>query len=255
MTEEALVFELESGRVTLNSTVVFDDLDFTLSSGEFLALLGANGSGKTTLVRALLGLLPLDAGKVRLFGQPMRGFEQWFRIGYVPQRVSALSGAPASVMEVVLSGRIGRSRRLRPYRADDRAAATRALDAVGLPSLALVPLARLSGGQQQRVLIARALVTEPDVLVLDEPVSGVDLEYQEELAQTLKQLRQRGGTVLLVAHGLGSMEELITREIVMDSGKISYDGPHLPHHVHTEQTHHLEGAPERSPIDRAVGGQ
>lgn len=254
MSTDDFVFELRSARVSLDSTLVLNRVDFKLSSGEFLALLGSNGSGKTTLVRALLRLVALEDGEARIFGQPMDAFKDWFRVGYVPQRVSALSGAPASVMEVVLSGRIGRSRRFRRYRASDRLAAAHALDSVGMASLARVPLARLSGGQQQRVLIARALVAEPDVLVLDEPLSGVDLEHQEELAGTLEEMNERGETVLLVAHGLGSMEKLITREVVMHAGKVTYDGPHLPHHVHADDVHHPEGPPERSPLDRAVGG-
>lgn len=254
MTEDRFVFELNGGRVVLNSTVVLEDLDFQLSPGEFLALLGSNGSGKTTLVRALLGLVALDSGFANILGERLERFNQWFRIGYVPQHVSALSSAPASVREVVLSGRIGRSRRFLPYRTSDRVAAVRALDAVGLGSLARVPLARLSGGQQQRALIARALVTEPDVLVLDEPLAGVDLEHQEELAETLKRMNLGGATILLVAHGLGSMEGLITREVVMHAGKITYDGPHHPHHVHEEPVHHPKVSHEGTPLDRAMGG-
>lgn len=251
---EALVFELQGGRVALNSTLVLDDLDFRFAAGEFLALLGANGSGKTTLVRALLGLVPLGGGDARVFDTPLDRFRQWSRIGYVPQRLSAVSGTPASVMEVVLSGRIGRSQRLRPYRGSDRLASMQALDAVGLAPLAETPLAHLSGGQQQRVLIARSLAAEPDVLVLDEPLSGVDLEHQESLADTLKHFNERGGSVLLVAHGLGPMEDLITREVVMHAGKVTYDGPHHPHHVHAEHVHHPEAHLERSPLDRAAGG-
>jgi zinc transport system ATP-binding protein len=249
-----LVFHMRHGRVALDSTLVLEDVDFRLAPGEFLALLGANGSGKTTLVRALLGLVPLAAGTVHVFGRPLREFGQWPRIGYVPQRASAAAGAPASVMEVVLSGRIGRARRLRSYGATDRAAACRALEILGLADLASVPIAHLSGGQQQRALIARALGGEPDVLVLDEPISGVDLEHQERLAKTLREFAKRGGSVLLVAHSLGSMEGLVTREVVMRAGKVSYDGPHHPHHVHAEHVHHLETEADRSPIDRAAGG-
>jgi zinc transport system ATP-binding protein len=249
-----LVFELRDGCVVLDSTPVLDDLEFKLSSGEFLALLGSNGSGKTTLVRALLGLVPLTSGVVRVFDEPPDRFGQWSRIGYVPQRPSVAPGAPASVIEVVLSGRIGRSRRLRPYHGGDREAATNALGVVGLTDLSAKPLTHLSGGQQQRVLIARALAGEPDVLVLDEPVSGVDLEHQERLAAALQRFNQRGGSVLLVAHTLGPMENLVTREVVMHAGTVTYEGPHHPHHVHAEHVHHPEVPPEHSPLDRLTGG-
>jgi zinc transport system ATP-binding protein len=205
------------------------------------------------LVRALLGLVPLASGSIRVFDRPLAQFREWHRIGYVPQRASAASGAPASVIEVVLSGRVGRTRRLRPYTSKDRAAAARALETVGLAELAATPIAQLSGGQQQRVLIARALGSEPDVLVLDEPISGVDVENQEKLGNMLKGFNARGGSVLLVAHGLGRMEGLITREVVMHLGSVSYDGPHHPEHVHAEHVHHPESHPEPSPLDRAAG--
>jgi zinc transport system ATP-binding protein len=251
---DTLVFEMRHGRVALDSTLVLDDIDFRLAGGEFLALLGSNGSGKTTLVRALLGLIPLAAGSIRVFDQPLSRFGQWHQIGYVPQRLTAVSGAPASVMEVVMSGRIGRSQLLRPYRPSDRAAARRALEVLGLAHLASAPITHLSGGQQQRTLIARALSGEPEVLILDEPISGVDLEHQDKLAETLKEFGDGGGSVLLVAHSLGPMEELVTREVVMHAGKVSYDGPHLPHHVHAEHVHHPESPMQRSPLDAAAEG-
>lgn len=246
------VFELDRGSVALGTTVVVDQVDFHLARGEFLTLLGANGSGKTTLIRALLGLVPLTQGHVRLFGSPLNAFRDWARIGYVPQRVTTTTGGAASVMEVALSGRIARSRRLRPYTASDRSAAIRALDAVGLAELAAVPVARLSGGQQQRVLIARALAGAPDVLVLDEPLSGVDVEHQRALAATLAEFNGSGGTVLLVAHGLGPIEELVSREVVMDAGSVVYDGPHHPDHLHPEHVHHPETQVLQSPLDRAA---
>ncbi|MFN2389747.1 MAG: metal ABC transporter ATP-binding protein [Actinomycetota bacterium] len=249
------VFELRAGTVVLGSAVVVDGVDFTLDTGDFVALLGSNGSGKTTLVRALLGLVPLSAGSVHIFGSPLDRFAEWPRIGYVPQRASVAPGAPASVMEVVLSGRAGRSRRFRPYGTTDRRAAAEALDAVGLSALAADPVADLSGGQQQRVLIARALAGEPEVLVLDEPVSGVDLDHQESFAAILRDFNHEGGTVLLVAHGLGAMEELIGREVVMHAGKVTYEGPHHPHHVHAEHVHHPEVELGDSPLDRAAGGR
>lgn len=247
------VFELTQGRVVLGSTPAVAGVDFDLARGEFLALLGANGSGKTTLVRALLGLRPLNGGGLHVFGQPVGAFRDWARIGYVPQRASTALGGPASVLEIALSGRIARTRRFRRYTATDREATTDALDVVGLSELATVPAARLSGGQQQRVLIARALAGGPDVLVLDEPLSGVDIEHQERVARTLGDFHAGGGTVLLVAHSLGPTEDLITREVVMDAGTVTYDGPHLPHHVHTDHVHHTESHPAPSPLDRAAG--
>lgn len=248
------MFELSEARVELGSTIAVDGVDFELAGGEFLALLGANGSGKTTMVRALLGLAPISTGSLRLFGKPLRAFRDWARIGYVPQRASTAPAGPASVMEVVLTGRVARSSRFRRYGAADRSAAMHALEVGGLSELASLPIARLSGGQQQRVLIARALAGAPEVLVLDEPLSGVDLEHQETMARTLRDFNSGGGTVLLVAHGLGPMEDLVTREVVMDAGAVVYNGPHLPHHVHADHVHHPEAHMRPSPLDRAAGG-
>lgn len=249
------VFKLDGGRVTLDSTVAVEDVDFQLDAGEFLALLGANGSGKTTLVRALLGLVPLTAGRRFLFGDPPDSFTGWARIGYVPQRSAAVSAGAASVTEVVLSGRVARSRRARRYRSVDRAAAAEALEVVGLTEVAAAPVTRLSGGQQQRVLIARALAGSPEALVLDEPLAGVDVEHQERVAGALRDFNSGGGAVLLVAHGLGPVEDLVTREILMDSGRVVYNGPHHADHIHAEHVHHHDEAPPTSPLDRAAGAR
>ena len=155
--------------------------------GEAVALLGGNGSGKSTLVRAALGLVPARRGTVRLFGEPRRRFRAWHRIGYVPQRSTAgLAGA--KVREVVASGRLARRRPFWPASRDRTGGPCgRALEAVGLAGRAAPSSAHLSGGQQQRVMIARALAGGPDLLVLDEPTAGVDLEHQEVLAELLTQ--------------------------------------------------------------------
>ena len=249
------VLELEGGRVALDSRVVVDGVDLELLEGDFLALLGANGSGKTTLVRALLGLVAPTEGRVRVFGVPLGSFREWARIGYVPQRTMGAPGGAASVMEVALSGRIACTRRMRKYGAVDRFAATRALEVVGLAEVAHAPVARLSGGQQQRVLVARALAGSPDLLVLDEPLSGVDVEHQERVAGALADLNRQGTTVLLVAHGLGPIEELVTREVVLAAGRVVYDGPHHPDHVHVDHVHHPEAHAAESPLDRAAGAK
>ena len=181
-------------------------------------MLGANGSGKSTLIRAVLGLVPLSAGAVTLFGTPQRRFRQWHRIGYVPQRLGAGSGVPATVREVVASGRLARRGVLRPPGAADRAAVDAALRAVGLADRAGDPVATLSGGQQQRTLIARALAGEPELLVLDEPTAGVDAASQEAFAGALREFVGDGGTVLLVAHELGPLRPLISRAVVVHQG-------------------------------------
>src|SRR5690242_1095845 len=186
--------------------------------------MGANGSGKSTLVRALTGLRPLASGSLRLFGTPLEDFHGWQRIGFVPQRGGAGSGVPASVWEVVASGRLTHRRLLRPLSRADRTAIDEALEVVGLADRARDGVSQLSGGQQQRTLIARALAGEPELFFLDEPTAGVDLPNQVALAASLARLKARGATVVLVAHELGPLGSLVDRSVVMRDGRIAYDG-------------------------------
>jgi zinc transport system ATP-binding protein len=234
------VFCLTGGQVVLGGRRVLDEVDVRVEPGEFVAVLGANGSGKTTLVRTLVGLVPMAAGRLELFGTPLRSFRDWPRLGYVPQRLAVGGGVPATVGEVVASGRTGRVSRFRRFSDDDRRAVAHALQDVGLESRAQDCVATLSGGQQQRVLIARALAGEPEVLVLDEPTAGVDADSQDTLAGALGHLSNAGGSVVLVAHELGPLAGLIGRAIVLSHGRVVSDGPppepeghHAdPHHVH-----------------------
>lgn len=218
-------FLMAGGRVELEHRPVLRGVDVRIEVGEVVAVLGPNGSGKSTLVRALLGLVPLAGGRVELYGRPPSRFRDWHRIGYVPQRLTAGGGVPATVREVVASGRVTRRRRLRPATAADRRAVESALTAVGLATRSREPVAALSGGQQQRVLIARALAGEPDTLVMDEPTAGVDAASQERLASTLRDLVSHGRTVLLVAHELGPLDPLVTRAVCLADGRVVRDGP------------------------------
>jgi zinc transport system ATP-binding protein len=203
---------------------VVADVTFEIPAGQFVALVGPNGSGKTTLLRLLLGLLVPDRGDVRLFGEDPRRLHDRARVGYVPQRAALPADLPATVAEVVGTGRIARRGWWRPLARADRAAAERALAAVALADLARRRVGELSGGQQQRVLIARALAGDPELLVLDEPVSGVDAESQARVRDSLVHLGARGGAVLLVSHELGAVADDLDRVIVMKRG-IVFDGP------------------------------
>ena len=223
-------------RVSLGGSVILRNVDLTVTRGEVVALLGANGSGKSTLVRALVGAVPLEAGTVELFGRPLGPQVPWQRIGYVPQRVSAASGVPATAAEVVIAGTL-HARRLLPPR-DARARAAAALDQVGLAAALDRPVRELSGGQQQRVLIARALVREPELLVLDEPVAGVDLPSQRVFADALTRLIDRGTTVVVVLHELGAIAPLIQRTVVLRHGAVAHDGaPPAPSPDHAAADH------------------
>ncbi|MEU7752771.1 metal ABC transporter ATP-binding protein [Micromonospora sp. NPDC049101] len=234
------VITVEHGVVGYDGRPVLRDISLTVTAGEVVAVLGANGSGKSTLIRAVLGLVPFSAGSVTLFDRPLRRFRQWERIGYVPQRLGAGGGVPATVREVVASGRLARRGVLRPPGRADRAAVDAALLAVGLADRAGDPVATLSGGQQQRTLIARALAGHPELLVLDEPTAGVDAASQEAFADALRDFVAGGGTVLLVAHELGPLRPVISRAVVVHEGRIAHDGA-VPdpagHHAEPDHDH------------------
>jgi zinc transport system ATP-binding protein len=244
------ILAIRDGAVAYGARLALRGVSLEVHGGEVVAVLGANGSGKSTLIRAALGLVPMLTGSVALYGQPLRRFRDWQRIGYVPQRVGAGSGVPATVREVVSSGRLARRGLLRPARAADRRAVDAALTAVGLADRAHDPVATLSGGQQQRTLIARALAGEPDLLVLDEPTAGVDAASQDAFASALDRFVADGGTVLLVAHELGPLEPLVSRAIVVHDGAIVHDGA-VPrpagHHAEPHHDHVHPHAPSELP--------
>jgi zinc transport system ATP-binding protein len=235
--------------VRLGDALVVGGVNLAVRAGEAVALMGPNGSGKSTLVRALVGVLPPASGSIHLFGVDLlarRAAVPWHRIGYVPQRFSVSTGVPASALEVVVSGLLA-GRRLRPPR-DATRRALAALAQVDLADRARDVVRTLSGGQQQRVLIARALVREPRLLVLDEPVAGVDQPSQDAFARTLHDLVAREVTVLVVLHELGPLAGLVRRTVVLRHGAVAYDGPpRPPAREHAGAQHvHLHAHEDRS---------
>jgi zinc transport system ATP-binding protein len=225
--------------------------DLSVALGEVVAVLGPNGSGKSTLIKGMLGLVDSLGGATEWFGQPLHEWRERWRVGYVPQRQLPASPIPATVAEVVRSGRVARNGVLGRYRAGDRRAVAEALATVGLADRRNSPIGHLSGGQQRRALVARALASEADVLVFDEPFAGVDAESQEELADTFRQLADRGVTQIVVLHELGPLDDVITRAIVLVDGAVVYDGPaaERPHELSYDHHHHHDDEPSYGPPD------
>ena len=219
---------------------VLEDVSLRVDTGEFVAIAGPNGGGKTTLLRLVLGLERPTAGSVRVFGRSGGKSVDGARIGYLPQRARLIGEAPVTVREVVSTGRLAPAGIWGPLRRTDREAVTRAIETVGLAGRADSPLRTLSGGMQQRALIAKALASEPTLLALDEPTTGVDAASQESLGLLLEELRSElGVTILYVSHEFGAVEHVVDR-IVLVRGGIVYDGPpsglpgvwHDPSHSH-----------------------
>lgn len=204
---------------------VLTDLSFRVKRGDYLGIVGPNGSGKSTLVRSLLGLTGLQQGSVELFGEPLESFRSWAKIGYLSQRLKSLNPAfPATVEEIVGLGLLARKRFPRRRAREDMVAIDRTLAHMGIMDLKKRPFGDLSGGQQQRALLARALVNEPELLILDEPTTALDPETRENFYQLLRHLnRNHGTTIILVTHDTWSIGNYAGRFLYIDK-KIVFDG-------------------------------
>ena len=196
--------------------LVLDHVSFRINPGEFVALAGGNGAGKSTLLRVALGLLSPATGSVSL---------ERDRVGYVPQRPMVSESLPATVAEVVALGRLTRQTWWRRSSSADARAVADALAAVDLADAAARRLTELSGGQQQRVLTAKAMVNDPELLILDEPIAGVDAASQDRFRDALVSRIERGRAVLLVSHELSAVASALDRVLVLAHGRIAFDGP------------------------------
>lgn len=216
------VVEVRGLEVDLGGRRVIDGVDLTVERGEFVGLLGPNGAGKTTLLRSLLGVLTPAAGTVRVLGEAPRRSRT--RMGYVPQRHEFAWDFPIDVDHAVMSGRCGLLGVRRRPGIGDWQAVRDALERVGLVDLRQRPVGELSGGQRQRVLVARALALEPEVLLLDEPFTGLDLPSQEMLGQLFAGLALDGHAVVMATHDLLGALAGCSRLVLLD-GVVVADGP------------------------------
>lgn len=220
------IVQLDQVTVAFQDVLVLDEVSLSVPPGSFLALLGPNGAGKTTLLKVILGLVHPIAGTVRVFGkQPWDLDGERSRIGYVPQVLSVDLNFPVRAAEAVLMGRYGRIGLLHRPSLDDRAAADKAMERVGIADLAGRPIARLSGGQRQRVFLARALANEPDLLLLDEPTTGVDPAAGESLYELLRQLHQSGITIIVVSHDVGVVASYVDGVACLNRRLVAHGRP------------------------------
>jgi zinc transport system ATP-binding protein len=208
-----------------DATEVLSDISFGVSAGDYLGIVGPNGCGKSTLVRALLGLLPPSRGKVTLFGVDQGDFRQWHRIGYLPQRLRFLNPHfPATVTEVVALGLLGAKHFPKRLTAADRERVAVAIERMGIGALRKRLIGELSGGQQQRALLARAMVCDPELLILDEPTTALDPETRDSFYALLRELnRERRTAIVLITHDTWNIGRHAERFIYLDK-RVVFDG-------------------------------
>ncbi|AXH98994.1 metal ABC transporter ATP-binding protein [Sporosarcina sp. PTS2304] len=229
------IIKLEHISHNYHHSVALSDVSLEVKSGEFWALIGPNGSGKSTLLKIILGLLKPTKGTIQLFGGPIDSFKQQQRIGYVSQKSNAFSTKfPATVLEVVKSGLASRKGLFKRYTKEDEQKAIDALHVVKMADFKHESIGNLSGGQQQRVFIARALVGQPDLLIMDEPTVGIDRQNVESFYTMLSELnREYGIAILLVTHEIDVVTQLATH-IACLNRTIHFHGPHEDYDKMTE---------------------
>lgn len=220
------VITLSDVSFTYETSPILEHLSLSVHQGDFLGIIGPNGSGKTTLLKLMLGLLKPDTGSIHIFGEPIESFTRWMDIGYVPQRAGLTSTHfPITVEEIVHMGRI-RNNHFGFFTTQDHSAVTQALDQVGLLPLRNSILHHLSGGQQQKVFIARALVSHPKLLILDEPTVGIDQESQSSFYELLHTLnKEQGITLILISHDIDTISKEVTTVACLKGPLICHGKP------------------------------
>ncbi|WP_075982323.1 metal ABC transporter ATP-binding protein [Bacillus massilinigeriensis] len=223
------VIEIEDVTYRYEKENALENIHLVVPEGAFLGIVGPNGSGKSTLLKLILGLLKLQKGNIRLFGQDISRFRDWDKIGFVSQKANSFNtGFPATVQEVVASGLTKKIGLFKMKNKAHREKINQAIESVGLSHYAKQNIGELSGGQQQRVFIARALVSDPSLLILDEPTVGVDAKNVQSFYQMLDDLnKKRGITLVLVTHDIGTITDKVTHVACLNK--------HLHFHGDTEE--------------------
>lgn len=208
---------------------ILENVNLDIKRGAFMGMVGPNGGGKTTLIKIILGQLKADRGTVELFQHPLAEFDEWTRIGFVSQKANSFNkGFPATVFEVVSMGLTAKVGYFKFLKRTHKQKVIEAIEQVGMSEYTYQNISNLSGGQQQRIFIARALVNDPDLLILDEPTVGIDYKNVERFYNLLHKLNEeRHITLLLVTHDTGAMTEHATDIVCLNK--------HLHFHGNTEK--------------------
>ncbi|NOQ30929.1 MAG: ATP-binding cassette domain-containing protein [Helicobacteraceae bacterium] len=247
------IFEVKNLSLIVDEVTILDDLSFNVKQGDYVAIIGPNGGGKSTLIRVLLKLQKATSGTIKLFGEDQNRFNNYSDIGYVPQRASLIDEKfPATVLEVVQMGRIAKKSLFQRFNDDDKNACISAMKKMSVEDLSSRLIGELSGGQRQRVMIARALASNPKVLILDEPNTGVDMLSQKKFYATLKELNESENiTIVFITHDIGVIADNITNLLCVNRSLLESQNPqevigcqtmsklygidaHLIHHDHSQ---------------------
>jgi zinc transport system ATP-binding protein len=218
------VIEVSNLTFSYNSIETLSNVSFDAEAGDYIGLVGPNGSGKTTLIKTILGIFRPTSGRISLFGCQQANFDSWSRIGYLPQKVSSFSPSfPSTVREIVALGLISGKKYPKRFSSQDEKAIGHVLDLLRISNIKDKLIGELSGGQQQRVFIARALVSNPEILILDEPATALDPETREHFFDVLRDLnKDRGTTIILVTHDIGSIGNYANKLLYIDRKIVFY---------------------------------
>jgi len=220
------IISVEKLNVNYRKTLVLQDLNFEISAGDYVGLSGPNGAGKTTLIKALLGLIKMSSGTIKIYGKPIGEFSDWSKIGYLPQRASSFNPLiPATVEEVVSHGLLGEKKFPKIISVADKNRIKESLSFLGINEIKDRLVSELSGGQQQRVFLARALVSNPEILILDEPSNSLDPQTREVFFDILKKLnKEKGTTIIITTHDLGYIGQHANKLLMIDKKIVFYGG-------------------------------
>lgn len=219
------VIRVEDLNYRVGKQEILSDISFEIEQGDYVALLGPNGGGKTTLAKMILGLLTPSSGKIEIFGIEQKVFKSWYKVGYVPQNISLFdSNFPLSVYEAVSLGLASKKRWFSRLSDEDKKQIEAVMQIASIAEFRDKNLSELSGGQRQRVMIARALVSQPEILILDEPSTGVDVRSQHKFYEFLKRLNiEKKLTIIFITHDLGVIADDVTYVLSVNQ-KLVYSG-------------------------------